>query len=133
MAGLLLGFLANIVGRVKYYIFNWLLMILSFIVYFFVQNIETVQYVPVLFGKFGTTSTFSLIYLISGETVPTNLRGSFIGMITAFSRFGSALGPIVADYLKGYEMWVYAALGTCCALGALRIKETLGKPMAEGV
>ena len=132
-AGILLGFLTNICGRVKYYTFNWVLLSVSFIVYFFVQNIETVQYVPILFGKFGATTTFSLIYLITAETVPTNLRGSFYGMMTAFSRFGSALGPIIADYLKGYEMWVYSVLGITCALLALRVKETLGKPMAEGV
>ena len=35
-AGILLGFLTNICGRVKYYTFNWVLLSVSFIVYFFV-------------------------------------------------------------------------------------------------
>lgn len=53
--------------------------------------------------------------------------------MTALSRFGSALGPLLADYLEGYEMWVYAALALSCSVGSMRVKETLGKPMAEGI
>lgn len=62
--------------------------------------------------------------------MPTNLRGGFLGIITSFSRIGSATGPLLADYLEGYEMWVYAGLGIACCVGGLRLSETAGKPMA---
>ncbi len=104
---------------------------MSFTVYFFIQDVVSLQYLPILFGKFAVTSTFSLIFILVAESIPTNKRGSFFGVITALSRIGSMLGPLIADYLAGYAMLVYAGIGLICCLAAFGIRETHGKPMAE--
>lgn len=46
-----------------------------------------------LLGKFGATISFTVVYVITSEMFPTNLRQSFMGMCSTFGRLGSMLAP----------------------------------------
>ena len=133
LAGIMLGIGANKCGRKGYYIFGWLLLIISFSVYILAFHSFFLDYASLFTGKFASTTVFQLMYLILYESVPTNIRATFVGIASAFARVGAAFSPILASYLSSDVGLVYAGIGVVCFCGSFFLTETKGKPLIERI
>ena len=51
-------------------------------------------------GKFGASSSFSVIYLWSSELYPSEIRGTAMGMCSLFGRLGGIAAPQVHIYTE---------------------------------
>ena len=46
-----------------------------------------------LFGKFGASAGFSIVYQFTAELYPSEIRGTGMGMCSMFGRFGGIAAP----------------------------------------
>lgn len=51
-------------------------------------------------GKLFITSSFAIVYVITGEIYPTNLRANGVAISSCIARVGSALAPFVSSLHK---------------------------------
>merc|ERR1712203_230247 len=68
-----------------------------------------------LIGKFGSTSSFAIVFVYTAEMFPTEIRSSAVGSSSTCARVGGILAPQVAN-LAVY--WI-------------TLPETLGEPLPE--
>lgn len=67
--------------------------ICCFALIFIDPNFTTVTVTINLIGKFGSTISFAVCYIITTELFPTPLRHSLMGICSTFGRIGSILAP----------------------------------------
>lgn len=58
-----------------------------------ISDSHTASLCMYLLGKFGATAAFTIVYVITSELFPTNLRQSFMGTCSTFGRLGSMIAP----------------------------------------
>uniref|UniRef100_A0A668AMQ1 Solute carrier family 22 member 5 n=1 Tax=Myripristis murdjan TaxID=586833 RepID=A0A668AMQ1_9TELE len=98
---------------------------------------DTLHYVALaleMFGKFGFTMAFSVVYIYTAEIYPTVLRNVGIGMCSSAARIGSITAPYVI-YLGTYSKFLpYIVMGSL-TIGSsvvnLFLPETLNKDLPE--
>ncbi|KAM4826750.1 solute carrier family 22 member 4 isoform 2-T2 [Thomomys bottae] len=70
----------------------------------------------VMFGKFGVTSAFSMLYVFTAELFPTPVRNMAVGITSMASRVGSIIAPYFV-YLGAYDRLLpYIVMGSLTVL-----------------
>ncbi|XP_042544927.1 solute carrier family 22 member 4 [Dipodomys spectabilis] len=70
----------------------------------------------VMFGKFGVTSAFSMLYVFTAELYPTPVRNMAVGITSMASRVGSIIAPYFV-YLGAYDRLLpYIVMGSLTVL-----------------
>lgn len=123
-AGISLAFLSNIIGRRGLIKLTWAVCGIACLIYNSISSYQIAQYIVVLFGKYGATCSFSLMFLISSETFPTAVRGKMVGICNACARVGGAIAPLVNGYLGEDMMYVFGALAAVSFILSFFLQET---------
>ena len=58
-----------------------------------------------LFGKFGASAGFSIVYQFTAELYPSEIRGTGMGMCSMFGRFGGIAAPQVGSSSSKWQHW----------------------------
>ena len=89
------------------------------------------------FVIFTANACFNLIYLYTGETFPTTMRQSAIGVCSIFARIGSAISPFIKELTIATHLSVgtsvFGILSAICTILCLFLVETRGKEIPETV
>ncbi|XP_053157191.1 organic cation/carnitine transporter 2-like [Hemicordylus capensis] len=90
----------------------------------------------VMIGKFGITSSFSMVYVYTAELYPTVVRNMGVGASSMASRFGSILSPYFV-YLGAYDRFLpYILMGSLTVLTGiltLFLPESYGTPLPDTI
>uniref|UniRef100_A0A8D0DWQ6 Solute carrier family 22 member 5 n=1 Tax=Salvator merianae TaxID=96440 RepID=A0A8D0DWQ6_SALMN len=90
----------------------------------------------VMIGKFGITSSFSMVYVYTAELYPTVVRNMGVGASSMASRFGSILSPYFV-YFGTYDRFLpYILMGSLTVLAGiltLFLPESYGTPLPETI
>ncbi|XP_062976772.1 organic cation/carnitine transporter 2-like [Elgaria multicarinata webbii] len=106
----------------------------------FIQLVPTylnvLSIILVMTGKFGITSSFSMVYVYTAELYPTVVRNMGVGACSMASRFGSILSPYFV-YLGAYDRFLpYILMGSLTVLAGiltLFLPETYGTPLPDTI
>lgn len=105
-ASIILYFLCKFWGRKKTLMLAFLLQLIPMIILIFLnENSVTPQIVSVCIAIFGTTIAFPVIYMYTGELMPTVIRNMGVGIGSTVSVVGAMISPhiirlnIIAFYL----------------------------------
>jgi len=83
-----------------------------------------------LIGKMCIAASFKIAYIISGELLPTSIRTSGMGMMSAMARVGSTVSPfivMVGETIPGFQFTIFASLGLTGGFLSLKLPETKGR------
>ncbi|XP_066471235.1 organic cation/carnitine transporter 2-like [Tiliqua scincoides] len=90
----------------------------------------------VMLGKFGITSSFSMVYVYTAELYPTVVRNIGVGTSSMASRLGSILSPFFV-YFGAYDRFLpYILMGSLTVLTGiltLFLPESYGTPLPETI
>merc|ERR1719347_1538996 len=81
-------------------------------------------------GKMCIAASFKIAYIISGEILPTSIRTSGMGMMSAMARVGSTLSPfivMIGETIPGFQFTIFAFLGLTGGFLSLKLPETKGR------
>ncbi|KAK3097252.1 hypothetical protein FSP39_008081 [Pinctada imbricata] len=87
-----------------------------------------------MFGKFGITASYAIIYLMAAEVFPTVVRNIGMGVSSMCARIGGMLSPQI---LELQNIWVplplivFGALSALAGFLALLLPETAGRPLPQ--
>ncbi|CAK8681467.1 unnamed protein product [Clavelina lepadiformis] len=112
-------------------------LIASVVVNYFAGNDQTLKTLGVAFAfvaKFGVTGSYAVLYGLTSELYPTELRTNGLGIGITASRIGSILAPYILNLQ--YEIYwlpntIFGVLGTICAVLSLLLPETNNIPTME--
>ncbi|XP_042355317.1 solute carrier family 22 member 4-like [Plectropomus leopardus] len=100
------------------------------------QGLSSLSLALEMLGKYGITTTSSLLFAYTAELYPTMLRNTATGITTTVSRLGSCLAPSLFK-LSYYLLYLpYIILGTLAfvsAFAALFLPESFGRPLPETI
>ncbi|CAI9731803.1 Hypothetical predicted protein [Octopus vulgaris] len=88
----------------------------------------------VLLGKFGITSAYGSIYLLSAELFPTVVRANGLGLASFFARIGSISGPFIlqlSSYVKWLPLSIFGLLAVIAGLLLLLLPETKNRDLPQ--
>ncbi|XP_036364182.1 organic cation transporter protein-like [Octopus sinensis] len=88
----------------------------------------------VLLGKFGITSAYGSIYLLSAELFPTVVRANGLGFASFFARIGSISGPFIlqlSSYVKWLPLSIFGLLAVIAGLLLLLLPETKNRDLPQ--
>merc|ERR1740129_1704855 len=88
--------------------------------------------VLVLIGNFTTTCCFAILYMYSGELMPTTVRAAGVGSCSLVSKVGGVMSTTVAalaDYHVVIPNILFASLALTSAALTIMVPETKGRPM----
>ncbi|CAK8672379.1 unnamed protein product [Clavelina lepadiformis] len=101
----------------------------------FTPNSEpTINVMLVLIGKFGTTASFSCIYLYTAELYPTPLRGNGVGICSGWARIGGMVSLLIimlGDISQNLPFIVFGFIAALAGVSILLLPETKGLPLPE--
>ncbi|XP_059568833.1 organic cation/carnitine transporter 2 [Alligator mississippiensis] len=141
------------VTEVPAYVISWLLLrnlprrysisaalFLGGCVLLFIQlvpaSLQIMSIILVMFGKFGITSAFSMVYVYTAELYPTVVRNMGVGASSMASRLGSILSPYFV-YLGAYDRFLpYILMGSLTVLTGiltLFLPESYGIPLPDTI
>ncbi|XP_034539739.1 LOW QUALITY PROTEIN: solute carrier family 22 member 4-like [Notolabrus celidotus] len=89
-----------------------------------------------MFGKFGMTSAFCIVYAVTSEHFPTFIRNTAMGCCSMAARIGNIVSPFVIYLGQYYKALPYILMGGFAVIGAflsLLLPETLNKPLPESL
>ena len=121
-----MSFIANTCGRKTAIIIAWGSVTIGCIVYDFVRSYTYVAYAAVFLGRYGASAGFALIFLITSETFPTEVRGTIFGVSNMIARFGGILAPLISSTFKHF-MLILGAMGCISFILTFWLKETLNQ------
>ncbi|XP_037761910.1 solute carrier family 22 member 5 [Chelonia mydas] len=98
--------------------------------------LHVLSIILVMLGKFGITSSFSMVYVYTAELYPTVVRNMGVGASSMASRLGSILSPYFV-YLGGYDRFLpYILMGSLTVLTGvltLFLPESYGMPLPDTI
>ncbi|CAK8681468.1 unnamed protein product [Clavelina lepadiformis] len=112
-------------------------LIASVVVNYFAGNdqiLKTLGLVLTFVAMFGVNGSYSVLYALTSELYPTELRTNGLGIGIISSRIGSILAPYILNLQ--YEIYwlpntIFGVLGTICAVLSLLLPETNNIPTME--
>lgn len=87
-----------------------------------------------MFGKFGISSSFGILYVYSAELIPTAVRNFAMGTCSMTARIGGILAPLVVSMAvidQKLPMLLFGASGIFAGIIGLFLPETLNCPVPE--
>ncbi|KAK3921008.1 Organic cation transporter protein [Frankliniella fusca] len=87
-----------------------------------------------MLGKFAITISFIVIYVITAEMFPTNIRQSMVSYGSTFGRIGSILAPqtpLLATVSESLPLTLFGVVSLSSGLLAFLFPETKGRPLPE--
>ena len=87
-----------------------------------------------MFGKFGISSSFGILYVYSAELIPTVIRNFAMGTCSMAARIGGILAPLVVSMAvidQKLPMLLLGASGIFAGIIGLFLPETLNRPVPE--
>ena len=131
-AQILTGIMAEGLGRKTSLILCFFIAGTACILYTPLQSLsEVASYICLLLGKFGSSCSFTFMYLITTEVMPTVYRGTAFGLTSLCGRAGSFLAPLLSSVFGSSFMYIFGALGILSAVCSLLVRETKGELMAD--
>lgn len=97
---------------------------------------QTVRTVLAVLGKGFTSSSFTCVYLYTGELYPTIIRQTGMGFTSTMARIGSMAAPavlILDEVFPALPSIVYGGSAVIAGIFALFLPETLNIPLPETV
>ncbi|XP_067423333.1 organic cation/carnitine transporter 2-like [Emydura macquarii macquarii] len=99
-------------------------------------HLHILSIILVMLGKFGITSSFSMVYVYTAELYPTVVRNMGVGASSMASRLGSVLSPYFV-YLGAYDRFLpYILMGSLTVLTGiltLFLPESYGTPLPDTI
>ncbi|KAM9130655.1 organic cation/carnitine transporter 2-like [Pangshura tecta] len=99
-------------------------------------DLHILSIILVMLGKFGITSSFSIVYVYTAELYPTVVRNMGVGASSMASRLGSILSPYFV-YLGAYDRFLpYILMGSLTVLTGiltLFLPESYGMPLPDTI
>ena len=99
VGGVFLGYLLDIFGRKYGLALTYFLGAVSIILFSVVTSQTSLYLAGAATGVFVLAAPTALL-VVCGETFPTNIRSTGVGLVQAMSRIGSILGPIIGGALQ---------------------------------
>ncbi|ENN78004.1 organic cation transporter protein isoform X2 [Dendroctonus ponderosae] len=131
------NFIVNKYGRKKTLVYSYLLTGAACLAFVFIPPASRWGSLSVyLIGKFGATASFTILYIITSEMFPTNLRHSFMGTCSTFGRCGSMISPqtpLLAQFWEPLPLVSFAAMSILAGLLTLLFPETLHQKLPDTV
>lgn len=97
-------------------------------------DVQWLQIVVYMLGKFAITISFSVVYVITAEMYPTNVRQSMVNCASTFGRVGSMLAPqtpLLASIDESLPLVMFGAVSLSSGALSLLFPETKGRPLPE--
>ncbi|XP_039180838.1 solute carrier family 22 member 5 isoform X1 [Crotalus tigris] len=99
-------------------------------------HLHVLSIILVMIGKFGITSSFSMVYVYTAELYPTIVRNMGVGASSMASRIGSILSPYFV-YLGAYDRFLpYILMGSLTVLAGILtffLPESYGTPLPDTI
>ncbi|XP_051256242.1 solute carrier family 22 member 5-like [Dicentrarchus labrax] len=115
-------------------------MLLGGVSLFFIQlvpeNLPELSVALEMLGKYGFTTSASMIFAYTAELYPTVLRNTATGTCATFSRVGSCIVPFLFQlrvYFKYLPYIILGTLGVVSAFAILFLPESFGRPLPETI
>uniref|UniRef100_A0A668B063 Solute carrier family 22 member 4 n=1 Tax=Myripristis murdjan TaxID=586833 RepID=A0A668B063_9TELE len=89
-----------------------------------------------MFGKFGITSAFCVVYAVTSELFPTVVRNMAMGTCSMAARIGTIISPFIIYLGKYYRSLPYILMGSLAIFGGLfcfLLPETYKKVLPETI
>lgn len=100
--------------------------------YMFVDSV-IVKYILVCVMKFGSASSFCIVYVLTTELYPTEIRGLAFGLSNTFGRVGSILATMMIEFSPDVYLSISFILAIVCILLSLLLKETKGLELQDKI
>ncbi|CAH1131606.1 unnamed protein product [Ceutorhynchus assimilis] len=131
------NFVVEKYGRKRTLFISYLLTGAACLSFIFIPNTSRWGSLSVyLIGKFGATASFTILYVITSEMFPTNLRNSFMGTCSTFGRCGSMISPqtpLLAKLWGPLPLLSFAGMSLIAGVLTLLFPETLHKKLPDTV
>ncbi|XP_067899885.1 organic cation/carnitine transporter 2-like isoform X2 [Heterodontus francisci] len=115
-------------------------LLLGGIVLFFIQlipsSLSALATVLVMIGKFGATSSFSIVYVYTAELFPTTVRNMGVGLSSMACRLGGIISPYIFYLGIHHEFLPFILIGGLTLLSTILIlflPETLNVPIPDTI
>jgi MFS transporter, AAHS family, benzoate transport protein len=103
LGGVFLGYLLDIFGRKRGLALTYLLGGMSVLLFSLVTSEASLYIAGAATGIFVLAAPTALLVVI-GETFPTNIRSTGVGLVQAMSKIGSILGPVIGGALQAVNL-----------------------------
>ena len=130
------GFLINLklLGRKGTLWLQYLLIIISFLILSLVKISKTTELNLNFICRFCTSAVELVFYTYTLEIYPTPIRCLNFGINVTFGNIGSALSPLIYEYLPSWIFLLsFAILTIFHSILLIFLPETEGKPMTESI
>merc|ERR1719348_1452285 len=87
-----------------------------------------------LIGNFSTTMCFAILYMYTGELMPTTVRATGVGSSSLVSKIGGVLSTsvyVLADTYQALPYIIFTAMAVISGVITIFVPETKGKKMPE--
>ena len=89
-----------------------------------------------LLGKLCLASSFTVVYIHSGEIFPTTVRNSGMGLVSVAARVGGIMAPFIVSLGEFIPHLQFTVLGVMSLMGGLlnlRLPETAGRQLPDTI
>ncbi|XP_048771116.2 organic cation transporter protein-like [Ostrea edulis] len=103
---------------------------------FIPKDLVALKVTLAMFGKFGITASYAIIYLMAAEVFPTVVRNIGMGVSSMSARIGGMLAPQILDlqvFWNPLPLLVFGVLAVVAGLLALMLPETNGRPLPQTI
>jgi len=83
--------------------------------------------------KFGSASAFCIVYVLTTELYPTEIRGLAFGLSNTFGRIGSIVATIMTEFDPTVYLTINFLLSIACIILSLLLKETKGVELQDKI
>ncbi|XP_019868170.1 organic cation transporter protein isoform X1 [Aethina tumida] len=103
---------------------------------FIPEDLEWGSLVVYLLGKFGATAAFTILYVLTSEMFPTNMRHSFMGTCSTFGRIGSMVSPqtpLLSQIWTPLPLVCFASMSVIAGILTMLFPETLNTKLPDTI
>ncbi|XP_035989934.1 solute carrier family 22 member 4 isoform X2 [Fundulus heteroclitus] len=89
-----------------------------------------------MFGKFGVTAAFCVVYSVTSELFPTVIRNTAMGCCSMAARIATIISPFIIYLGKYYKALPYIVMGVLAISGGIicfLLPETYGRALPETI
>ncbi|KAK3098437.1 hypothetical protein FSP39_019452 [Pinctada imbricata] len=100
------------------------------------ENLVNLKIALAMISKFGITSSYKIVYLMTAEVFPTVVRNIGMGTSSMTARVGGMLAPQILDlrmYWSPLPSIIFGGLSCLAGILALLLPETKGKPLPQTI